>query len=403
MTTAQKIYLISFTLALALLPFLAITVPRILAYIPAAAGLLGYVSYAFMFKERARRSVPGFVIVGAVMLLMFASMLWAVAPEVALERAQKTSLLLICGAFLISTVLTIRIPVILPYLKWLPYFLFAAAALACFEIGLHYPVYRLVRGEDFDAAVSLAVFNRAAVTIVLLLVPSLMIMRHYHNAQICLLCVLATVVPLLMMGESQSALLGLIVAGLACAAFPYGWKYAYGFFAAVIAAVMVALPFIAIWAFGNFAADVNALPLLGQGGGFAGARMEIWDYVSRYALQSPLYGYGVEATREITDFDSAEIFQEGTSILHPHNYTLQLWMEFGLLGVLPGAALIAYLMLQIGKLPRRAARMALPTLFAVLAVASTSYGIWQGWWVGLLFAVAAYSLFAVRLARHEAA
>lgn len=401
MTRAQRIYLISFTLALAVIPALAITVPRVLAYVPALAGLLGYASYALVFKERATRFVPGFVIVGVLMVLVFASTLWAIDPAESLARAQKVSLLLICGAFLISTVLTIRTSAIEPYLKWLPYILFAAAAYTCFEIGLNYPLYRLVRGDEFDVDVGLAVFNRAAVTMALLLVPSLVIMRHFHNAQICLLAILATIIPMLMMGESQSALLGVLVAGVTYAVFPYKWKYSYGVLIAMIGALMLTLPFIAMWAFKAYAADMNIMPLLGDGSAYAGARMEIWDYVSRYALQNPLYGFGVEATRQVERFGSGEIYQEGQTILHPHNYTLQLWMEFGLIGVVLGIVLIGYLILKIAKLPPRQARIMLPVLLATLAVASVSYGIWQGWWVGLLFAVVAYAVLALRLSRQD--
>ena len=80
----------------------------------------------------------------------------------------------------------------------------------------------------------------------------------------------------------------------------------------------------AIWAFNNISAQVEAVPILGSGGGYAGARMEIWDYVSRYALQNPLYGFGVEATRQVPSFGSTESYQEGQTILHPHNFVLQL-------------------------------------------------------------------------------
>ena len=401
MTRAQKIYLISFTLALAVIPALAITVPRVLAYIPAVVGLLGYASYAFVFKERAVRFVPGFIIVSVLMALMFASTLWAIDPAVSLERAQKTSFVLIGGAFLISAVMSIRVSAMEPYLKWFPYILFGAAAYTCIEIGLNYPLYRLIRGDAFNDGVSLAVFNRAIVTMSLLLLPSLVIMRHYHNAQICVLAVLATIIPMLMLGESQSAMLGLIVAGITYAAFPYKWKYSYMALVSVIGVLMLALPFIAMWAFKEYAADMNIMPLLGHGGAYAGARMEIWDYVSRYALQNPLYGFGVEATKQVEHFGSGEIYQEGQTILHPHNYTLQLWMEFGLVGVLLGIALIGYLLWEIAKLPPRQARIMLPILLATLAVASVSYGIWQGWWIGLLFALVAYAILALRLARQD--
>ena len=362
MTKAQKFYLFAFTLALALVPVLAIIVPRVLAYIPAGVGLLGFFTYGFVFKERAQRYLPAFIIVGVLSALMFLSSLWALDPEVSLERAQKTMPLLVCGAFLISAAFSIRITALEPYLRWLPYILFAAAGLCCLEIGFNYPVYRLVRGDDFNVQVGLAVFNRAAVTIVLLTVPSLVIMRHYHSAQICIMAVLFTIIPMLLMGESQSAQLGLLVAGLAFALFPYKWRFAYPLSALVIGALMLAMPFLSMWAFQNYAASLNATPIVGQGGGFAGARLEIWDYVSRYIMQNPLYGYGVEGTKQVSHFGSGEIFQQGQTILHPHNYALQIWMEFGLAGIVLAAVAIGYLIMQAARMPARHARVVLPVL-----------------------------------------
>ncbi len=401
MAKAEKFYLVVFALALASLPVLAVTVPRVLAFIPAIVGIAGYASFYPVFKERATRSVFTFVSVAVLMALMFLSSLWSIDPEISLERAQKTSLLLIGGAFFVSIALSIRITALEPYLKWLPYVLFAAAALTSIEVSLDHPLYRLVRGEAMDVMVNNAVCNRAAVTIVLLLVPALVMMRHFHNAQICLLAVLLTVVPLMFITQSQSALLGLLVAGLTYFAFPYRLKYVYLGAAAVVGALMLALPFIAMWVFQNWAADINNMPLLGQNYGYAGARLEIWDFISRYIMQNPLYGFGVEATRMVEDFGSAELYHKGKSILHPHNFTLQLWMEFGLVGVLAGIAFITALLLRIGRLPPRQARIMLSTLFATLAVASTSYGLWQGWWLGLLFALAAAAILALRIARQD--
>ena len=393
----EKVFAIFFVAFLALVPVLAISVPRILAYIPALMGLLSFAAYYFTFQEKPVWSRPVFLITGIIVVLLFASSLWAIDPAQSLERAQKTSGLLLAGALLLSVALVLKIQVLEPYLRLIPFVLFLTALAVCVEISLDYPLYRLVRGYEFEKFVSLAVFNRATVTIALLLVPTLAIMRRFYSTHICLVAVLVSIIPLLLMGESQSAQLALLVAGLTYLLFPYKWKYSWGLTAGAIYGLMLALPFIAIWSFAHIAADVEAIPGLGHGGGYAGARMEIWDYVSRYALQNPLYGFGVEATKQVQNFGSGEIYQQGQTILHPHNYTLQLWMEFGLIGVTLGAALIGYLLFQFKKLPAAQARVVLPTLFAVLTVSSTGYGMWQGWWIGLLFIVVVYCLLALKL------
>jgi O-antigen ligase len=308
---------------------------------------------------------------------------------------------LLAGAFFISLAGTFRIWVLEPYLRILPMVVFLTALALCLEISLDYPLYRLIRGYDFDLDVSLAVFNRATVTVALLLIPSIAILRQYYSDPICLVVVALTIIPLLSMTESQSAQLALLVGITAVFLFPYNWKWSWAGLGLCIYALMLALPFIANWAFAHFAADIEAVPFFGEGGGYAGARMEIWDYVSRYALQNPLYGFGVEATRQVQHFGSGEIYQQGQTILHPHNFALQLWMEFGLIGVTLGAALIGYLLLQMKHLSVAQSRVTLPTLVAVLSVASTGYGMWQGWWLGLLFVVFGYCLLAIRLMESE--
>ena len=400
MQKREKIFSLLFVAFLASVPVLAISVPRILAYIPALMGLAGFASYYFVYGQKPVWSRSAFLIAGVIIALMFASTLWAIDPAQSLERAQKTSPLLFAGALLLSVALMLKVEHLKPYLRFIPFVIFLTALAICLEISLDYPLYRLIRGYEFNVFVSLAVFNRATVTIAFLLIPALAIMRQFYSAQICLIAVLLTIIPLLMMGESQSAQLALIVAMITYYVFPYKWKYSYAAAGLAIYALMLALPFIAMWAF-NYAADIETVPGLGEGGGYAGARMEIWDYVSRYIMKNPLYGFGVEATKQVQNFGSGEIYQRGQTILHPHNYTLQLWMEFGLIGVTLGGALIGWLLLQIGKLPLPQARIALPTLFAVLLVSSTGYGMWQGWWIGLLFIVMVYIILAVRLTAQD--
>ena len=62
---------------------------------------------------------------------------------------------------------------------------------------------------------------------------------------------------------------------------------------------------------------------------------------------------------------------------------------------------MGWMLMQMGKLAAPQARVAVSTLSAVLVVASTGYGLWQGWWLGLLFTVCAYTLIVIRLAEQN--
>src|SRR5436190_23671517 len=88
---------------------------------------------------------------------------------------------------------------------------------------------------------------------------------------------------------------------------------------------------------------IDHVPWLGYGQAFANNRLEIWDFVSRYALRHPLHGFGIEATRAVEAFDSQQIYQKKATILHPHNFAIQMWIEFGLIGGLLAAAMMTQL------------------------------------------------------------
>ncbi len=135
---------------------------------------------------------------------------------------------------------------------------------------------------------------------------------------------------------------------------------------------------------------------------YAGHRLEIWDYVSRYALQEPIHGYGIEMVRATLDFDSKRQFLDENNVLHPHNFAIQLWAEFGIIGIFTAMALVYAFFTSIEKnfsIPQQ--KVILPTVMATLIPASVAYGLWQGQWIGLMFHVAAVTLMATTLAHEE--
>lgn len=121
-------------------------------------------------------------------------------------------------------------------------------------------------------------------------------------------------------------------------------------------------------------------------------RVQIWTYALDRSLERPLFGWGFDASRELMGIDAKAAFEDAPMSVHPHNATLQVWMELGIGGV---AALVA-----VGcALWRRAARLDPPIMPAALAgfaawmvFAGISRGVWQTWWL------AATWLFAVWLA-----
>jgi O-antigen ligase len=71
--------------------------------------------------------------------------------------------------------------------------------------------------------------------------------------------------------------------------------------------------------------------------------------------------------------------------LHTHNGPLQIWLELGLVGALLATALVLALGWQATS-PGSAGAFA-----CAIAIASLSYGVWQGWWLCLLAMLALVS------------
>ncbi len=136
--------------------------------------------------------------------------------------------------------------------------------------------------------------------------------------------------------------------------------------------------------------DVSAMQ------GSAAHRVLIWDFTLARIAERPVLGWGMEAARAIPGGEervaTADLLRFGLGgqrewfevvraqklPLHTHNAALQIWLELGLVG----AVLAAGLVLALGW---RATDPGAAGAFAcAIAIASLSYGVWQGWWLCLL-------------------
>ncbi|MDA1101868.1 MAG: O-antigen ligase family protein, partial [Proteobacteria bacterium] len=127
-------------------------------------------------------------------------------------------------------------------------------------------------------------------------------------------------------------------------------------------------------------------------------RLHIWHFTAQRIAEAPVLGWGLDAARRIpggqTPLPGGGIMMG----LHPHNASLQVWLELGGVGAVFWALLLAGLWLAAGKLPDRAARAAATgLLLAGLIVAHLSFGIWQTWWLAALAQAGVLFALAVRL------
>jgi O-antigen ligase len=123
-------------------------------------------------------------------------------------------------------------------------------------------------------------------------------------------------------------------------------------------------------------------------------RFEIWSFVGDRIAEHPFLGWGLDSSRAIPG--GSELFAPTSNPwgltaqhlpLHPHNVTLQIWLELGVPGAVLLALLVARLWLALGamKWPRLYAAAVGGSLTAAFVVGLASYGLWQEWWIGTDF------------------
>lgn len=122
-------------------------------------------------------------------------------------------------------------------------------------------------------------------------------------------------------------------------------------------------------------------------------RVEIWRFVTARIAEQPLLGHGLDSARAYHDETMLIRGVEQHLVpLHPHNASLQIWLETGAVGASLGAiALIAGGWMAANALRgRRAIAGSACAAIAALALYwNVSFGIWQEWLIAAAFAAAA--------------
>lgn len=228
---------------------------------------------------------------------------------------------------------------------------------------------------------------------------------HLNRGTIVLLALTwATASSLLISGRANAARMTLLLSALLM--LPYGQLASFIAFGAGLAAygIAFAAPRLALWAvtgglaFWAVAAPFLSPVLLADPRLVAGLpesweiRAAMWKHISARALEQPLLGHGLDASRAVTDRIDINGVDMPAIQLHPHSGSLQIWFETGGVGAaLAAAALVAggWSMTRVLGRHRPAAAAAAATIAALGVIANVSYGVWQEWWNTAMFYAAA--------------
>lgn len=141
-------------------------------------------------------------------------------------------------------------------------------------------------------------------------------------------------------------------------------------------------------------------------------RIEIWNETSKHIVRKPLTGYGFDSSQfkeapprcahhslsifKLIPFDNTIVsktphpwggvvcYKDTLVSTHPHNGALQIWLEFGLIGILIACFLVYRFTRYAATLPALY-RGYLYSLFGLCLVYwNVSFGLWQNWMIALV-------------------
>ncbi|MDH5722289.1 MAG: O-antigen ligase family protein [Alphaproteobacteria bacterium] len=384
--------------SMALMILFSLEFPRILGWFPFLIGIGTLIYCRFWIQEKL--IIPktlGLTLLG-IIILASTSLIWSEFSSELPVRILKIAGLFIGGLVLYTSLPNIKIGNH-PALLLLPLAAGATMFLCSLELIFDLQLYHLSHGTTRNPNISTAVLNRGIVFQVLLFFPMLTIIKksaleENHKKQATVFyCALMLI--MLALTQSQSAQLAFVIGTLTYFVFPYKYKPAYKITAILIAIAIVTTPFIVKLMFNAIVVDVNSVPWIKEG--YAAERLEIWNFVTSYALKSPVFGHGILVTRFIEDFDTKQIFFKAATVLHPHNFSVQIWIEFGAIGALLASALFAFYLNTISKEKPEDSRLTLAVFISALTVMAVGYGMWQSWWIGMLFFIASLIALIKRL------
>jgi O-antigen ligase len=363
------------TAALILFPLLVV-LPRGIAALVSAAGLCaaGLVLSASGIRL-TRNFLVAAMLLGCLLVWGTASALWSVDPVRSLLVAARLAGLFAVGLALAAGASLVAAPRRLAFLLLIGMML--GIAMVAIELATAGGLSSLVS----DRAYRPTQLNQASISFALLVLPATALLISLGQAIFATLLAAVTAITVYELAGTAAKLV--MLAGLAMGLLLYRAR-------PVVAAVALAISVVAIIAAPLTFARIERLPGLGETADSfkisVGHRLLIWSFAGDRIAERPLTGWGLDASRAIPGGDDPIRPGEPWMPLHPHNATLQVWLELGA----PGAVLFALLAALVwGVL----ARAEWPPLFAAGAGGSLTiafvgcfgtYGIWQEWWLGTL-------------------
>jgi O-antigen ligase len=382
-------------IAVCLMPFIAAFAPRFFAFAPGLMAVGAIAAYWQVCRRWPEWPRLYLIIVMGICSLCALSSIWSLNPPDVIKKAGGIFFILASGCVLYGVCKAIDTQTLVLRAtvgRYFPFALIFALVFVVLDLVMQGVFYFLFR--EPEARFNPSHLNRPTIALLFMAPAALWLVWENQRPRLWRLVVggvlSAIFLTLFIKTDSQTAQIAVLVFVALTFAFPYRRKIFWLGLGVVIFSAVLSTPWAVQMMFDQFVHSMRESVWLQRA--FAAERLEIWDFIARRALEQPLLGFGLEAASYTEHFDSQKIYVPLDHVLHPHNFALQIWLEFGAVGaVLAGAAILAVLKAIYQWGPENARRM-LPLFIGVLCAAATSYGLWQGWWLGLFTLLPVLSL-----------
>lgn len=339
------------------------------------------IGYRLVFGKWPSADWPLAFFLLAPAVLGMASSLWSLTPAASFERALKIGGLMVPAIWLFS-VLSVRPDSVREvFVRYVPV-LYAVLAIAlAVELVFDFPLYRSVSTIPAEIPISTSLLNKFMAVLVLplpYLISCLLEQRRYN---LLFVLVGATLVTLFTTQSQAAQLASLVMLGAWGGIRIFPWIIPVLAFGA-IALLILLLPWLAPFLYNQLGDEFrNGASLVRAAS--SSERLEVYTFVSRRIQENPLYGFGMDCTRSITDFVSAKKYFPSSMIMHPHNIGLQLWIEFGCFGVVMVLAALFFVYRRLKNRPVREQRLPFTVFCGTMVFLMVSWSLWASWLVSL--------------------
>ncbi len=321
-------------------------------------------------------------VAAATLAFALASLLWAPEFERGLRAgAQVATAVLATAMCCLIITRNATIP------AWVVWALPLSVALACIVIFIEY-YFGLPIRSALGASPDAFRLNRAAVAVALVL-PLLFLIQFDRKRLLVAVIVSFLVLVVVFSSDSESAKFAVVVITMAALSSvfcePRRLTLAIGL-AILVSHILAPVVVIALHATisPDLVASVASVftPEIHHF-----VRLEIWNAFAHEIFNAPLHGHGLQASlwagETYAGEDPAIRWSLG-GFAHPHNASLQIWYELGLVGVLLTSTLMALVLRQVLQMPPHYMRITAVLIAGAWSVAYVSHGAWQGWWWALV-------------------